>query len=195
MKTLSILLITRSAIMAQGLSAIITAIARKRLSVTAIEPEALPQTELTDLSPDIIIADPLSLSPESIIEIRRDLPVNTIIVGLYTSALPSNLTALFDSTISVYSPKSSIEALIEKAESKQNAETEPTEELTPREKEIVIGIVKGFTNKEIASKLNVSVHTVMTHRRNISNKLRIHSPAALTIYAIARKLIPVDTLT
>lgn len=46
-----------------------------------------------------------------------------------------------------------------------------------------------MSNKEIADALNLSVHTVTTHRRNISSKLQIHSPAGLTIYAIVNKLI------
>ena len=44
-------------------------------------------------------------------------------------------------------------------------------------------------NKEIAEKLYISVHTVITHRRNITRKLQIHSAAGLTIYAIVNKLV------
>ena len=61
--------------------------------------------------------------------------------------------------------------------------------LSQREKGIVVCAVNGMTNKEIAEKLHLSVHTVLTHRKNISKKLQIHSVAALTIYAIANKLI------
>lgn len=64
-----------------------------------------------------------------------------------------------------------------------------TEILSVREKEIIVCIAKGLSNKEIADVLNLSVHTVTTHRRNISSKLQIHSPAGLTIYAIVNKLI------
>ena len=46
-----------------------------------------------------------------------------------------------------------------------------------------------MTNKEIAEKLFLSIHTVITHRRNISKKLQIHSAAGLTIYAIVNKLV------
>lgn len=48
---------------------------------------------------------------------------------------------------------------------------------------------KGMSNKEVADALNLSVHTVTTHRRNISNKLQIHSPAGITIYAIVNRLL------
>lgn len=63
------------------------------------------------------------------------------------------------------------------------------EVLSVREKEIIVCIAKGMSNKEIADSLNLSVHTVTTHRRNLSSKLQIHSPAGLTIYAIVNKLI------
>ena len=61
--------------------------------------------------------------------------------------------------------------------------------LSQREKEIITCVVKGMTNKAIADQLYLSIHTVITHRRNIARKLQIHSPAGLTIYAIVNKLV------
>lgn len=61
--------------------------------------------------------------------------------------------------------------------------------LSDREKDIVVCITKGMSNKEIANTLYLSVHTVTTHRRNIANKLQIHSTAGLIIYAIANQLV------
>lgn len=63
------------------------------------------------------------------------------------------------------------------------------DELSDREKEIIACIAKGMSNKDIADKLCISIHTVTTHRRNISSKLQIHSPAGLTIFAITYKLV------
>ena len=70
-----------------------------------------------------------------------------------------------------------------------DTEEDGQETLSQREKEIVVCVVKGMTNKEIAEKLFLSIHTVITHRRNISKKLQIHSAAGLTIYAIVNKLV------
>ena len=67
--------------------------------------------------------------------------------------------------------------------------------LSPREKEIVIGVVRGLSNKEIADSLSISLNTVLTHRRNIARKLEIHSPAGLTIYAIMNGLITLEELS
>lgn len=67
-------------------------------------------------------------------------------------------------------------------------------ELSEREKDIVVQVAKGLSNKEIADALFISVNTVMTHRRNISRKLQIHSPAALTIYALVNGLVNLDEI-
>jgi DNA-binding NarL/FixJ family response regulator len=57
-----------------------------------------------------------------------------------------------------------------------------------------VEVVKGLINKQIAEKLCLSVHTVITHRRNIANKLQIHSPAGLTVYAILNKLVSLEDI-
>lgn len=66
--------------------------------------------------------------------------------------------------------------------------------LSAREREIIVCVVKGLTNKETADMLCLSVHTVITHRRNIARKLQIHSPAGLTIYAIVNKLVDMSEI-
>jgi regulator of cell morphogenesis and NO signaling len=66
------------------------------------------------------------------------------------------------------------------------------ESLSDREKEIVRCIVCGLTNKEIATRLFISINTVLTHRKNITRKLNIHSVSGLTIYAIVNKLVRLD---
>ena len=57
-----------------------------------------------------------------------------------------------------------------------------------------IFLKEGMTNKEIAGQLYLSTHTVITHRRNISKKLQIHSPSGLTIYAIMNKLVELEDI-
>lgn len=66
--------------------------------------------------------------------------------------------------------------------------------LGEREKEIICCVAKGMSNKEIADALCLSVHTVTTHRKNISSKLEIHSTAGLTIFAILHKLVDLKDL-
>jgi DNA-binding CsgD family transcriptional regulator len=53
-------------------------------------------------------------------------------------------------------------------------------------------IAKGFSNKETADKLNISIHTVNTHRKNIMEKTGIRSLAGLTVYAVSKGIISID---
>ena len=65
--------------------------------------------------------------------------------------------------------------------------------LSPREREVVSCLAMGLSNKEIASKLNISINTVITHRKNIATKLSIHSVAGITIYAIVNNLVDINS--
>ena len=69
-----------------------------------------------------------------------------------------------------------------------------TEALGEREKDVIVALVQGMTNKEIADHLCISVNTVITHRRNSARKLQIHSPAGLTIYAIVNNLVDISSV-
>lgn len=71
---------------------------------------------------------------------------------------------------------------------------EKIEALNEREKNIIVCITNGMNNKEKADYLYISFHTVTTHRRNISNKLKIHTTAGLIIYAIANKLVNIGDI-
>ena len=66
--------------------------------------------------------------------------------------------------------------------------------LSEREKDVVVSLVQGMSNKEIAEHLYISVNTVITHRRNIARKLQIHSSAGLTIYAIVNGLVDISNV-
>ena len=68
------------------------------------------------------------------------------------------------------------------------------ETLSDREKDVIVSLVQGMSNKEIADHLCISVNTVITHRRNIARKLQIHSPAGLTIYAIVNNLVDISSV-
>ena len=100
------------------------------------------------------------------------------LIALVTSFVDASLLGKYDESISIFDD---LETLSKKIAGLLNVVSE--------EEEIVICVVKGMTNKEIAEKLFLSIHTVITHRRNISKKLQIHSAAGLTIYAIVNKLV------
>lgn len=64
--------------------------------------------------------------------------------------------------------------------------------LSEREKDVVRILAYGKSHKEIAEELFISIHTVISHRKNISNKLGIKSAAALVIYAVANNIIDLN---
>ena len=72
--------------------------------------------------------------------------------------------------------------------------SQDSDALSEREKDVIIALVQGMANKEIADHLCISINTVITHRRNIARKLQIHSPAGLTIYAIVNGLVDISSV-
>ena len=96
------------------------------------------------------------------------------------------MVSIYDSADMVLSRLS---AAVEQSAAPQNRNE--GDELSSRERDILTAVARGKTNKEIADELNLSVHTVMTHRKNISHKLGINYISGLTVYAILNKLIDV----
>ena len=83
---------------------------------------------------------------------------------------------------------------IVEATGKGNTSRITSNELSDREKTILTYVAKGFTNKEIAEKLFLSTHTVITHRKNITAKLGIKTISGLTVYAILNNLVKMEEL-
>lgn len=146
---------------------------------------------LLKAKPNILIINPSYIGTFSLSALKKETKLPALIcVGLQSSFLDSQLTKQFDDIININSSPEYIKDKINKLSHKESSEIRS--ELSGREKEIIVLVVKGMTNKEIANELHLSIHTVITHRRNISNKLQIHSPAGLTIYAIINKLVDIN---
>ncbi len=77
---------------------------------------------------------------------------------------------------------------------KQKPNSNQISELSDRELDVLGLVVLGHTNKEIADKLFISIHTVISHRKNITEKLGIKSISGLTVYAILNKLIDTENI-
>lgn len=89
--------------------------------------------------------------------------------------------------------RSKIEKCLRKLSGKPDNERLP-EEISRREEEVLKLVALGLTNKEIADRLFISMHTVITHRKNITAKLGIKTIAGLTVYALLNKLITTEEL-
>ena len=145
------------------------------------------------LHPDILIVNPLLFDYVKRATIRAEfdsLP-NLRIVGLVTSYIESQHQRQFAGIIELNDDlqriKSTINQVVNTIQSDDDeSDTAP---LSDREKEVLVCLSKGLKNNEIADTLNISVHTVITHRKNIVRKTGIKSVAALTVYAILNNLI------
>jgi DNA-binding NarL/FixJ family response regulator len=130
----------------------------------------------------------------SLQHIKENLSGSKKFIALQSNLADASALKGYDEFISLYDSVEQIKTKVESVISKNKQDDSDKQELSQREKEIVSCIVKGLTNKQIAEVLHLSVHTVMTHRRNISGKLQIHSSAGLAIYAIVNKLVSLDEI-
>ena len=174
--------------------------ALKRLPNVKVQPiellsiEALHDCVRTQC-PDMLIVNPAFGDYFEIGKFREETSGKKIrVIALVTSFVDASLLSKYDESISIFDD---LERLSKKISGLLNVPSEEEDlenqdALSQREKELVICVVKGMTNKEIAEKLFLSIHTVITHRRNISKKLQIHSAAGLTIYAIVNKLVTLN---
>ena len=174
--------------------------ALKRLSNVKVQPiELLSVEALHDCvrtqCPEMLIVNPAFGDYFDVAKFREEIFGKRIrIIALVTSFVDASLLGKYDESISIFDDldilSKKIAGLLNVASEEEEVDNQDT--LSQREKEIVICVVKGMTNKEIAEKLFLSIHTVITHRRNISKKLQIHSSAGLTIYAIVNKLVTLN---
>ena len=160
---------------------------------TLRDPFTLLQT-VKSLRPDIVIVSCNVCSPPMIETVRTiaDLPKARFV--LYCDTITDELLAeRCEGHLSAEESNKEVLDLITSLLTADEREEVP-EELTPRERDIIIGVVKGMTNKEIADELFISPNTVTTHRRNIVKKLDIHSASGLTVYAIMNKLVSLQDI-
>lgn len=165
--------------------------------------EALLNGEHSDVSIEMFAHQHRAVDDQHIANKLSEL--KNLVIKYYPEDEQNNLlnSALYD--ILAFEQELTVHCLIEDQillpavrlmEKKRPYKAKPVEQepLSEREKDVLIGVVKGLVNKEIADELNISVNTVITHRKNISRKLNIHSPAGLTIYAIVNNLVDISKL-
>ena len=145
------------------------------------------------LRPDILIVNPLlyDYAKRATIRAEFDNLPNLRLIGLVSSYIESQHQRQFAGVIELNDDFQRIKSTLNQVtNSLQSDGDEPdTDPLSDREKEVLVCLSKGLKNNEIADTLNISVHTVITHRKNIVRKTGIKSVAALTVYAILNNLI------
>ena len=114
------------------------------------------------------------------------------IIGVITNCYQRKHSSVFDDLIYINDNKETIIEIIKTHIQKPATKKILKKDLTSREFEVLRLVVKGYSNKQIADKLFISIHTVVTHRKNITSKLGIKSIAGLAIYAVIENIIDVD---
>lgn len=167
-----------------GITHILNSLHEMNWTIVEIPNPSLLKQFLIIHSPDILI-----INPEFIIGDHSVQQYEGCKILLTSHPVCQEIGGQYTTQISIYDSTDEIVHKIKKAIHLENDPNKKTIEISEREKEIVVGIAKGKSNKEIANELFLSVHTIITHRRNITRKLDIHSSAGLAVYAIANHLI------
>lgn len=146
---------------------------------------------------DIIIANPLHFvnREKEINRIRKDY--NAIALVGIDFGMMQRPTIEQDASFTLYDSPEHIVQLLSKLNSKNRStikKKDKGENLTKREMEVLTEIVNGKLNKEIAETLDISIHTVVRHRKNITMKTGIRSQSGLTIYAITKNIVSLEDI-
>lgn len=152
--------------------------------------------QLGILRPDALLINPMLLGHSSKNDVKQQLNLdkNISVIALVYNLIDERFYQSYDAVIRINDSESKIEEVLTACLVKEKEKPSEQEELSEREKEILISVIKGMSNKEIAEYHNISIHTVITHRRNIGRKLDIHSVSGLTIYAILNKFIDIKDI-
>lgn len=193
MKALRIAIASSSPVIGEGLKTMIDA--RNDMAVVLSVGSIRALTEhIGKISPDaaIISADlcPADIhDPKSAYAELHDIPL----IALQHSLCDEELLRRFDSSITIFNDAEQIARRIREAvDNPAGSSFSDSHDLSDRERDVLVLVARGNTNKEIASTLNISPHTVISHRKNIAHKTGIRSVAGLTVYAILNHLIDGD---
>ena len=179
-----------SEMIAIGLAEIIDSMAQFDVVSRLDSPEHLSE-KITTTDANVLIIDPALLGfhhKEFLSQLGKEHP-QLIMVALVTSYLDHSMLTPYQGVIEVNDTRSRI--LDKMNESAQGETTKNTDdvELSKRETDVLVAVAKGMMNKEIADQMNISIHTVISHRKNITRKTGIKSVSGLTVYALLNNLI------
>lgn len=192
-----VLLIIPSKIVARGIEAVLGELGEFRVEGILSDLSHSSETRLRNMDADVIIIDPIVFDYVSRMNGRGRIAEHTdaAVVALKTVPMEDEILKHYDGVISMYDdPVAVVKKLREALSSKEETPDSEGYDLSVREKEILVCVAKGMLNKEIADHFNLSIHTVITHRKNITRKTGIKTVAGLTVYALLNNLIDSNSI-
>lgn len=195
--SLKVVVAESSVIIRSGLTAVLKRIPNLNVHPAEVSSKESLQNYLALHPTDIIIINPTFGGWFDLPAFKAEQGKSGVkYVAMVSSVIESSVLKEYDAELAIYDDTDTIASKLNHLlnEDEEEEKENEAEALSQREKEIITCVVKGMTNKAIADKLYLSIHTVITHRRNIARKLQIHSPAGLTIYAIVNKLVELSDI-
>lgn len=192
----SILILESSSILYEGLVQLLQPAqhARKIKQVFSFQ-ELEFELDLHEESVVLINPHSVQYSPKEFQQLRSKYLKVSLIAFCYMHVDPKVLNQ-FDAVITIQdSPEMINHTVSQVIQSKKGDQASQNLLLSDREIEVLQLLAQGYTNKQIADHLNISVHTVNTHRKNISQKTGIKSVSGLTIYAVTNNYVTIDQIT
>ena len=143
----------------------------------------------------VIINPQLVVNLEKNLQILRGEDENVHWIALVYSMYDTGLMAMFDGSIHLGdSPETIKSLLLRSVDEDKGEDSAGRQPLSDREIDVLKLLVTGFSNKEIADKLAISTYTVISHRKNITQKTGIKSVSGLTIYAVVKGIITLNSV-
>ena len=179
-----------SKIIANGLAEIINGIAQFDVVSRLDNPEHLSE-KITALDSNLLIINPTLLgfhNKEFLSQLGKEHPQLTL-VALVTSCLDHSMLTPYKGVIEINDTRSIIISKMNEFARCEASKGTDDVELSKRETDVLVAVAKGMMNKEIADEMNISIHTVISHRKNITRKTGIKSVSGLTVYALLNNLI------
>ena len=189
MNKINVILIEPSHIIREGIKRILDGAADISLIFST---EKISSAEPHFYKADVVIINPRVVADEEMQQTLHDIHKandEAVIVALHSHYESVNVMKLFDSVIELDSDSTNILDKIRSAQQTSDPIHQDSCELSSREREVLITVAQGLTNKEIADKLNISIYTVIAHRKNITGKTGIKTISGLTLYAMTNGLL------
>ena len=192
-----ILLVEPSQIVARGLERVFEDLGEFRVTDILSDLSRSTCARLRQMDADVILVDPSVFDIDSRMNVRSILSefTDVPVVAVLTSLQDEDSLRQYDGVIQLCDTPSNVVLKVRAAlESVSESPRSEGEDLSQREKEILICVAKGMLNKEIADQYNISIYTVITHRKNITRKTGIKTVAGLTVYALLNNLIDINSV-